>query len=73
MAKLAETIGLSFNDMVDITAWALNLVIFGVFMGRIMYDLWDSFVDLAASLVRLSLVFIRKHFPNVRKRKGETK
>lgn len=50
MAKLAETIGLSFNDMVDITAWALYLVIFGVAMGKGLYDLCVWFGEIMGSL-----------------------
>ena len=43
MVKLVEIIGLSYIDMVDITAWALCLVIFGVAMGKCLYDLFGCF------------------------------
>lgn len=73
MAKLAEIIGLSFTDMVDITTWALYLVIFGVFIGKLLYDLFGWFGDLMSSLFDHLFSFVARHFPNVRKKEGETK
>lgn len=70
MARLAEIIGLSFTDMVDITSWALYLVMFGVCFGKALYDLFGWFGDIIWSLIRCLVAFISKHFPNVRKRKG---
>lgn len=71
MAKLVEIIGLSYIDMVDITAWALCLVIFGVAMGKCLYDLFGCFGEIMVSLFGYLFSFVIKHFPNVRKRKGE--
>lgn len=62
MAKLAEIIGLSFTDMVDITVWALHLSVFGVFFGKLLYDLFNWFADLMSSMIHLSFNFIREHF-----------
>ena len=71
MVKLVEIIGLSYIDMVDITAWALCLVIFGVAMGKCLYDLFGCFGGIMVSLFGYLFSFFIKHFPNVRKRKGE--
>lgn len=72
MAKLAEIIGLSFTDMVDITTWALLLVIFGVFFGNILSDLFCWFGETFWMLVRRLVVFISDHFSKrLENRKGE--
>ncbi len=51
MVKLAEIIGLSFTDMAEITTWALCLVVFGVAMGKGLYDLSDWFFEIISSLL----------------------
>ena len=71
MAKLAEIIGLSYADMVDITSWALYLVTFGVCFGKALYDLFGWFGDLMSSLFDHLFSFVARHFPNVRKKREE--
>lgn len=72
MMRLAQSIGLSYADIVDITAWSLYLVMFGVFFGKVLYDIFDSFSGFCALLIRRSIAFMAKRFPNVRKMKRRT-
>ena len=69
MAKLAEIIGLSYVDLVDITAWALYLIIFGVAMGKGLYDFLGWFGETVISMLACLFSFVARHFPNVRKKK----
>ena len=72
MMGFAQALGLSYADMVDITAWALLLVTLGVFTGKCLYDIFDSFAGFCALLIRLSIAFMAKCFPNVRKNTKRT-
>ena len=62
MMGLAQAIGLSYDDIVDITAWALMLVILGVFSGKCLYDIFDSFAGVCALLIRRSIVLWQSVF-----------
>ncbi len=62
MAKLAEIIGLSYADLVDITAWALYLIIFGVAMGKGLYDFLGWFGETIISMFARLLSFVARHF-----------
>ena len=73
MMELAQIIGLSYDDIVDITAWALILVSLGVFFGKVFYDVYDSFTDICGLLLGRLFAFIAKCFPNVRKKGGKIK
>ena len=66
--ELAQIIGLSYDDIVDITAWALILVTLGVFFGKCLYDILDLFGDFCSLLLGRLFAFIAKRFPNVRKK-----
>ncbi len=56
MMRLCEVIGLTYNDIVDITGYFLVLLPFSVFMGILMYD---AFVDISASIGRISRYILR--------------
>ena len=68
MMVLAQAIGLSYDDIVDITAWSLTLVSLGVFFGKVIYDIYNSFGDFCGLLLGRLLAFMAKRFPNVRKK-----
>lgn len=73
MVKLFETIGLTYSEMADVTAYILLVITFGVFAGKCFYDGVYAILDIIRSvlgfLYRLVKKHLRKHFPNVRKRK----
>lgn len=67
MIRLCEIIGLTYNDLSEITGYSVWLIGFGVLTGKCMYTFLEDVGGFLGLLLRGLLAFVRKHFPNVRK------
>ena len=65
MTNLMQITGLSLQDLSEITGFLLGLISFSVFIGILMFDLFEDF----CCFIRLSIRSFRK-FILERKRKG---
>lgn len=72
MIRLCEIIGLTYNDLIEITGYGVWLIGFGVLIGICMHDIFETVTDYlyfaVAYLCKSVWKRIRKHFPNVRKK-----
>lgn len=69
MIRLCEIIGLTTYEMAELTGYVMALIVFGVFIGICMHDIFDFAVYITRELLTFVWKLIRKHFPNVRKRR----
>lgn len=67
MMRLCEIVGLTYNDLVDITSYLLALIPFCVFIGILMYEAFDSLCSKLRVVIKKVYRGVVKHFPNVRK------
>lgn len=72
MIRLCEIIGLLPEQMAEVTGFVMATIAFGVFMGICMFYALISAANLFWTGVEFVVSLIRKHFPNVRKRKERT-
>ncbi len=71
MMRLCEIIGLTYDDMVDITAYLLILMPFSVFTGILMYDAFDGICTKLGVVIKKVYRGIVKHFRMLGKRGKE--
>lgn len=62
MMRLCEIIGLTYNDMIDITAYLLILMPFSVFIGILMYDAFDGICSNLCVVIKKVYRGVVKHF-----------
>lgn len=70
MLRLCEIIGLLPNEMSEVTGYVMATIAFGVFLGKCLHDVFYVAADLFWTGVEFVGKLVRKHFPNVRKRKN---
>lgn len=69
MNRLMQVTGLDYNSLVEITALLLQVISFSVFIGILMYDLFNSFCAFIGRSIRSIHAFILKRgwFPHGKK------
>lgn len=70
MMRLCEIIGLTYDDIVDITAYLLTLVPFCVFIGILMYDVFDSLCSDLRVIIKKVHRGVVKHFRTFGKKRS---